>query len=88
MIFADRRRSARRPVRAMAQIQFDIDASPRDCMIVNISDGGIRIIAENLDIPAEFTITMSEGGPRQCRLVWRIGCEFGAEYLDSETPQI
>jgi hypothetical protein len=87
MIFADRRRSARRPVRAMAQIQFGIDASQRDCMIVNISDGGIRIIAENLDIPAEFTIAMSDG-PRQCRLVWRIGCEFGAEYLDSEAPQI
>jgi hypothetical protein len=87
-MFANRRRSERRPVSATAKIQFGIGALPRDCMIVNVSDGGVRIIAENLDIPAEFTITLSEGRPRQCRLVWRIGCEFGAEYLDSGTRQI
>jgi hypothetical protein len=25
----------------------------------------------------------STGSARQCRLAWRIGCEFGAEFVDS-----
>jgi len=43
------------------------------------------MIAENLEIPAE-SILLSEGR-RQCRLAWRIGCEFGAEFIDATAPQ-
>ncbi len=84
-MLASRRRSERRALSAMAKIQFGIGSLPRDCKIVDVSDGGARVIAENLDIPTEFTLTLSEGRPRQCRLAWRIGCEFGAEYLDRWT---
>ena len=84
-MLASRRRSERRAVNATAKIQFGIGTLPRDCKIVDVSDGGARVIAENLAIPAEFTLTLSEGRPRQCRLAWRIGCEFGAEYLDRGT---
>jgi hypothetical protein len=87
-MLASRRRSERRAVSALAKIQFGIGMLPRDCRIVDISDGGARVIAENLDIPAEFTIILSEGRPRPCRLAWRIGCEFGAEYLDRGMRQI
>ena len=31
---------------------------------------------------SDFTIILSEGRPRQCRLAWRIGCEFGAQFVD------
>jgi hypothetical protein len=41
------------------------------------------MFAENLDIPAEFTILFSDSR-RQCRLAWRIGCEFGAEFIDHD----
>jgi len=44
--------------------------------------GGVKVIAEQLDIPSEFTIILSEGRPRQCRLAWRIGYEFGAQFVD------
>jgi PilZ domain len=79
---ADRRRSERRLYRGLAKVQFGVGSLPRDCLITDVSDGGARIIAENLEIPAEFTIIFSTGRPRQCRLVWRIGCEFGAEFID------
>jgi PilZ domain len=79
---ADRRRSERRLYRGLAKIQFGVGSLPRDCMITDVSDGGARIIAENLELPTEFTIIFSTGHPRQCRLVWRIGCEFGAEFID------
>jgi hypothetical protein len=78
----DRRRSERRHCGGLAKIQFGIGSLPRDCTITDVSDGGARIIAENLDVPAEFTLIFSTGSPRQCRLVWRIGCEFGAEFID------
>lgn len=55
---------------------------PRDCTVTDISDGGVKVIAEYLDIPAEFTIILSEGRPRQCKLAWRIGCELGAQFID------
>jgi hypothetical protein len=40
------------------------------------------VIADYPEIPSEFTIILATGRPRQCRLAWRIGCEFGAEFMD------
>jgi len=51
-------------------------------MITDMSDGGVKIIAEYPEIPSEVTVIFSEGRPRQCRLAWRIGCELGAQFLD------
>jgi hypothetical protein len=66
----------------VAKIQFGNGSLPRDCTITDVSDGGVKLIAEYLDIPPEFTIILSTGNPRQCRLAWRIGCELGAEFVD------
>jgi hypothetical protein len=81
-MLANRRRSERRLCRRAAKIQFGSGSLPRDCMITDVSEGGLKVIAEYLDIPAEFTIILSTGYPRQCRLAWRIGCEFGAQFVD------
>jgi hypothetical protein len=81
-MLVDRRRSERRPCRRLAKIQFGSNSLPRDCTITDVSNSGVKVIAEYLDIPAEFTIFLSEGPPRQCRLAWRIGCEFGAQFVD------
>nr|WP_236843328.1 PilZ domain-containing protein [Bradyrhizobium icense] len=81
-VFVDRRKSERRSCHGAAKIQLGLGSLPRDCTITDISDGGVRIIAENLDEPAEFTLILSTGRPRLCRLAWRIGCEFGAQFID------
>jgi hypothetical protein len=81
-MLANRRSSERRQCRRGAKIQFGTGSLPRDCLITDVSAGGVKIIAEHLEIPAEFTIILSEGRPRQCRLAWRIGCEFGAQFVD------
>jgi hypothetical protein len=78
----NRRRSERRLCRSLARIQFGTGSLPRDCTVTDISDGGVKVIAEYVDVPPEFTIILSEGRPRQCRLAWRIGCEFGAQFVD------
>ena len=81
-MFAERRRSERHSFQGAAKIQFGAGTLPRDCIIADVSDGGVRIIAENLDAPPEFTLILPTGRPRLCRLAWRIGCEFGAEFID------
>nr|MCK1518506.1 PilZ domain-containing protein [Bradyrhizobium sp. 190] len=81
-MFADRRKSERRSCHGTAKIQFGVGSLPRDCTITDISDGGVRVIVENLDMPAEFTLILSAGRPRLCRLAWGIGCEFGAQFID------
>jgi hypothetical protein len=81
-MLVNRRRSERRLCRSLARIQFGTGSLPRDCTVTDISDGGVKVIAEYVDVPPEFTIILSEGRPRQCRLAWRIGCEFGAQFVD------
>jgi hypothetical protein len=78
----NRRRHDREQCRRVAKIQFGIGSLPRDCMITDVSKGGVKVVAEYPEIPTEFTITLSTGDTRQCRLAWRIGCEFGAEFID------
>ena len=81
-MLANRRTSERRMCRRVAKIQFGTGSLPRDCMITDVSDGGVKVIAEYPGIPSEFTIILSTGHPRQCKLAWRIGYEFGAEFVD------
>jgi hypothetical protein len=81
-MLVNRRRSERRLCSRAAKIQFGTGSLPRDCTITDLSEGGAKVIAEHLEIPAEFTIIFSTGRPRQCRLAWRIGCEFGAQFTD------
>ena len=75
----NRRRSERFAFNGRAKIHFG--GLPRDCTVVDISDGGVRVIAENLEVPETFSIVFATGEARECRLAWRIGWEFGAEYI-------
>ena len=81
-MLANRRKSERRFCNSLARFQFGTGTLPRDCKVTDISDGGVKVIAEYVQIPPEFTIILSTGRPRQCRLAWRIGCELGAEFID------
>ena len=77
----ERRQHRRYTINRIAKFQTDAGALPRDCMITDISDGGVKFVAEHLVPPPEFTLIFSTGSPKQCRLVWQIGCEFGAEFV-------
>ena len=81
-MFVNRRKNERRVCNRVAKIQFGTGNLPRDCMITDISSGGVKVIAEYPEIPPEFTIFLATGNPRQCKLAWRIGCELGAEFVD------
>jgi len=78
----DRRRSERHLVRGPAQLLFG--SLPRDCWVSDISDGGVRLHAEGVDVPDEFTLLLAgRRERRECRVVWRLGHEIGAEFSDT-----
>ena len=79
----DRRRSERHSTRGLAKIQTGAGSLPRDCWISDISDGGVRLHSERMDLPDEFTLVLPGiERRRECRVVWRLGHEIGAEFID------
>jgi len=81
----DRRQSRRRLLNRTAKIQVGNGTLPRDCLITDISDGGVRLHVEGFDVPDEFVLLLSgEGGAakeRTYRVVWRLGYEVGAQFV-------
>ncbi len=80
----ERRRSVRYSFNRYARIQAELAGPSRDCLIVDMSETGVRLHAELADVPGEFTlvVTGAERPRRTCRVVWRLGYEIGAEFTD------
>ena len=79
-----RRRSSRRYHYRAGKIQLEGDALAHDCFVINISDGGVRLNVEGLDIPAEFVLLLDNDGIIQkctCKVAWRFGDEIGAKFV-------
>ena len=77
-----RRRSSRRHCFRAAKIQ--LGAWTRDCLVIDISDGGVRLNAEGLDVPDEFVLLLSNDGvvrESTCKVAWRCGDEVGAKFV-------
>ena len=84
-MLSDRRSHRRYKINRIAKFQPDDYSLPRDCMISDISDRGARLFAEGIDIPDQFNLLISDNDRdlrRQCKLVWRLGYEFGVQFTD------
>ena len=84
-MFKERRNSARYSFNRYARIQVEMSGPSRDCLIVNMSDDGVRLHSEG-DFPDDFTLVIAEAPRprRSCRVVWRLGFEVGARFIDNE----
>jgi hypothetical protein len=81
---SERRRAPRRLINRVAKMQVGSGTLPRDCLITDISTGGVRLHVEGFDVPDEFVLYLSgEGVAKECsyRVVWRLGHEVGARFL-------
>lgn len=79
---AERRGATRRTINRRAQYVAGLGALPRDCMVIDVSDGGARLYAEAA-LPEVFTLVVSgDGKPlqRECRVIWRLGGECGVAF--------
>jgi hypothetical protein len=80
----ERRNVPRYPLARMAKIQPGYDAPPTYCLIIDISDGGVRLYLNGLEVPDEFVLLLSGDGPAKdgrYKVVWREGDEVGAKYV-------
>ncbi len=79
----ERRKSVRYSFNRYARIQAETAGTTRDCLIVNLSDDGVRLHCE-MEIPDAFTLVMADAARsrRACRVIWRLGLEVGAQFTD------
>jgi hypothetical protein len=87
MAAQERRNSERLAMRGLAKLQLGTGSLLRDCWISDVSDGGVRLHSE-VDVPDEFILVLPgpNGARRECRVVWRLGHEIGAEFIDTFAP--
>jgi len=80
----DSRKTFRTPVGSKVWIRFDDGFSVRECRLIDLSGGGIRILvkAPN-DVAPLFSLLLTrDASPgRRCRVKWRRGKEIGAEFV-------
>ena len=84
-----RRRSARRRHCRAAKIQLGDGVPACDCLVIDISNGGVRLNVEGLDVPDEFVLLLSEDGIVQestYKVIWRFGHELGAKFVSVVRP--
>jgi hypothetical protein len=80
----ERRREPRRPLYRVARIQFGNGALPRECVVMDISDGGVRLHVDGFDVPDEFVLMLSGHRVTQeskYKVVWRFNQELGAKFI-------
>jgi hypothetical protein len=80
----ERRRSQRRPIDREAKIQLADGTLPRDCVIADISTGGVKLHVEGFEVPDDFVLILSaDGVAKECnyQVVWRLGHEVGARFV-------
>jgi hypothetical protein len=86
MFFGESRRANRHTIGRHAKFQLADGVLGVDCVVTDISDGGVRLHVESVEVPDRFVLLISdgEGGarPRNCKVAWRLCFELGAEFLD------
>lgn len=68
----------------MAKIRLGRGALPRDCLITDISTGGVRLHVEGFDVPNDFVLVLlGDDLAKECnyQVVWRLGPEIGARFV-------
>ena len=81
---ADRRQARRRLINRVAKIQLASGTLPRDCLITDISTGGVRLHVEGYEVPDDFVLLLSgDDLAKECnyQVVWRLGHEIGARFV-------
>ena len=79
-----RRREARQRYCRPGKIKLAAGARPCDCTVVDMSDGGVRLNVEGLNVPDEFVLLISNKGKVEesaYKVVWRFGNELGAQFV-------
>jgi hypothetical protein len=76
------RRHRRKAVWLPAGIDFEDGLGLLPCKILDVSDGGARLlVADPERVPETFTLCFSARVKRKCLLAWRKEMEVGVRYV-------
>jgi PilZ domain len=78
-------REPRRDMRKRtAWITVDGDATQRECVVLDVSPGGARIVTDAaIDVSTKFGLQLVASHPKRqpCEVVWRKGNIYGIKFL-------
>ncbi len=80
----ERRRSPRRRHYRMAKIKVGVGILAHDCIVIDMSNCGVRLHVAGFSVPDEFVLFLSVDGvvrESKYKVVWRHGHEVGAEFV-------
>jgi hypothetical protein len=79
----ENRQSARRPLVNMTKMRTARDAPLRDCLILDISDDGVRLYVGGLNVPDQFALLVGDDlvTERTYQVIWRRDREVGAKLV-------
>jgi hypothetical protein len=81
----------RRPFHRLAKIRVGNGSPPRDCLVADISTGGVKLKVEGFEVPDDFILVLSADGlVKECnyQVVWRVGQEVGARFVSLVRPGV
>ncbi len=87
----DRRAALRHHLYHVVKIQPGADAAPRECLIVDISDEGVRIYVVGFEVAEEFILLLSHDDDiieERYKVIWRHDGEIGAKFIGREPLQL
>ncbi|MGO9698582.1 MAG: PilZ domain-containing protein [Xanthobacteraceae bacterium] len=83
----ERRGSKRCHLYHTVKMQFATDRRQRECIILDISDEGVRVYAVGFDVPDEFVLLFSDVVRETYKVIWRRAREVGAKFVGRESAQ-
>jgi hypothetical protein len=87
----DRRAVLRHHLYHIAKIRPGADVAPRECLIVDISDEGVRIYVVGFEVAEEFVLPLSHDDDiieERYKVIWRRNGEIGAKFIGREPLQL
>ena len=81
----ERRRAERLVINRITTLRSE-RGTPRPCMITNISKDGARLFSDDVVVPPEFDLMITDTLERRCQVVWRLGGEIGVKFINGELP--
>ena len=81
---SERRRSLRHHLYHTLQMQVGPDAAPRECVLLDISDEGVRIYVVGFSVPDEFDLLFSDVVQERYKVIWRRSGEVGATFISRQ----
>ncbi len=80
---SNHRRFVRRPLGYRAKIVAPDGSWGRNCRVLDVSDGGARLVTEQpVELPENFILALAMRGvaKRHCHVIWKQDCEIGVEF--------